>query len=804
MKTGELMQGQSEKQSRVEAFGRRHRTGLVTVLFTDMVGSTALKHQLGDHAAADLFDQHHAIIRDTLRQFAEGEEIETAGDSFFLIFATPSDAVEFALTAQARLRTLSNERGADATDRIGIHLGEVVLGSTSEGNKPRNLFGIQIDTCARVMSLAKGGQVLMTRSVFDSARQSIKGLKVEGRPQLEWVNHGPYLLKGLQEPVEICEVREASQQKAQAPANCEKAHRLAKPVEDAATAGRTVMGEAVANKRSTGTAAANLDLARMRHELRTPINHILGYCEMLLEEKQLPEEHTEDLRRIHAGGKELQALITHHFDSQQFYKERDLHDLYHHLRTPVNHIIGYAELLIEQAEDNGWKEPIPDLRKIRDAADSWLALMEAYLVEPVSAPEEGGELSAGLALNIGFTFKVPEPKSVNDAFRDEGAILVVDDDESSREMLARRLRRCGYTVSAAANGILALSLARRQKFDVMLLDMIMPGLDGFQVLAKLKADPVLRELSVIMLSALDEENGIARCIEMGAEDYLAKPFNPVFLRARLGACLEKKRLRDKERKTYEALVKSQRQLAAELAEASTYVRSMLPAPLTGRVETRWHFQPSAQLGGDAFGYHWLDEERLAIYLVDVCGHGVGAALLSVSALDAIRGQTLPNIDFGQPSEVVVALNKAFQMDRHNHLFFSIWYGVVNVRERFMQYTSGGHPPALLLGPATDMSEPIELRTDALPVGCFERVEFPTGTQSISNGARLLVFSDGVFEILRPDGRTGTLKDFLEEFRSPEIRNLSPAARFHRAMAATGSGILEDDFSLLELRFNLTA
>ncbi|HEV2394455.1 MAG TPA: response regulator [Verrucomicrobiae bacterium] len=296
----------------------------------------------------------------------------------------------------------------------------------------------------------------------------------------------------------------------------------------------------------------------MRHELRTPINHILGYCELLLEEAQLSEQALEDLRRIHAGGRELQILIARYFDEEQFLQHRDLHQLYHELRTPVNHIIGYTDLLIEQTEDAAIQAAVADLKKIRDAASDWLSLMEAYLIEPVlaAAPDTlqpAGSRGQPLSLNLGFSFKVPEPKTGRPLFKDEGAILVVDDDESSREMLARRLRRSGYTVSAIGNGVQALALARRQQFDLILLDMVMPGLDGFQVLAKFKSDLALRDIPILMLSALDDENGVARSIEMGAEDYLAKPFSPVFLRARIGACLEKRRLRDKEKATHQGL-----------------------------------------------------------------------------------------------------------------------------------------------------------------------------------------------------------------------------------------------------------
>jgi class 3 adenylate cyclase len=230
---------------RVEDFRRKHRTGLVTLLFTDMVGSTALKQQLGDRAAAELFRKHHELLRATLGRFPQAEEIETAGDSFMLIFATPSDAAQFALLAHQQVRGLSLESEVNVLDRIGIHLGEVVVGHDLESRKPRDLFGIQIDTCARVMSLAGAGQVLMTRSVFDSARQVLKGEDIPGVGPLEWLNHGPYALKGLDEPVEICEVREAGQAAQGPPPNSEKAQRKVSADEEPVLGWRPALGQAV-------------------------------------------------------------------------------------------------------------------------------------------------------------------------------------------------------------------------------------------------------------------------------------------------------------------------------------------------------------------------------------------------------------------------------------------------------------------------------------------------------------------------------------------------------------------------------
>ena len=208
------------------------QTGVVTLLFTDIVSSTALKQHVGDKAGAVLIQEHHALVRQLLGSCPGAEEIETAGDSFLLSFLKPSDAVKFALVLQGRLRALNQGRGMALQDRIGIHLGEVVIEKHEAGHKPKDLYGIQIDTCSRVMSLAKGGQVLMSRGVFDSARQVLKGEDIEGVGQLEWLNHGPYLLKGLDEPVEICEVREARKEAAGPPTSSEKAQRKVSPDEE--------------------------------------------------------------------------------------------------------------------------------------------------------------------------------------------------------------------------------------------------------------------------------------------------------------------------------------------------------------------------------------------------------------------------------------------------------------------------------------------------------------------------------------------------------------------------------------------
>jgi WD40 repeat protein/serine/threonine protein kinase/class 3 adenylate cyclase len=238
--------GASAGQVQVEAFGRRHRTGLVTLVFTDMVGSTALKQQLGDHAGAQLIEQHHALVRATLKEFSDGEELSTAGDSFFLVFATPSAGVKFSLVLQQQSRDLSRQAPVAVQDRIGLHLGEVLI-QEAGGQRPKDLIGLNVDLGARVMGLAQAGQILMTRSVFDSARQSLKGEEIKGAGELTWLNHGRFELKGIEEPVEICEVRTTDSPTSSPPTSSEKARRVEAAEGEAVLGWRPAVGQAVPN-----------------------------------------------------------------------------------------------------------------------------------------------------------------------------------------------------------------------------------------------------------------------------------------------------------------------------------------------------------------------------------------------------------------------------------------------------------------------------------------------------------------------------------------------------------------------------
>ena len=380
-------------------------------------------------------------------------------------------------------------------------------------------------------------------------------------------------------------------------------------------------------------------------------------------------------------------------------------------------------------------------------------------------------------------------------------ILVVDDNEGNRDLLVRLLERRGYVAITAEDGRQALELLGKHNVDLVLLDVMMPEMDGYEVLERMKAHERWRHVPVVMISALTELESVVRCIKMGAEDYLPKPFNSVLLRARIGACLEKKQLRDKEQQYLKALEESQAHLKAELGEAADYVRSLIPEPLEGEIAAHWIFVPSTDLGGDLLGYHWLDGDHLALFLLDVAGHGVGAALLSVSVGNALRTLTLPNVDFGDPSAVLRGLNDAFPMEEHNYKYFTAWYGVYKKSTRELTFANGGHPPPFLLSMSGDDPPSVErLESTGLVIGGFPDVSFGVESLQIAPGSQLYVFSDGAYEVMRPDGTEMGLGE-LERIITDEAGSEAQLDNIlRRIREVRGQDSFDDDLTLLRVRF----
>jgi class 3 adenylate cyclase len=288
-------------------------------------------------------------------------------------------------------------------------------------------------------------------------------------------------------------------------------------------------------------------LAHLRQEFTAPAAAILGYVEILIEDatRLSLDAFLPDLERIQLAGVALQDLLQTVL--AQTGEVIDPRKLRHDLRTPMNAIKGYGEMLIEDVANAGRETLVADLSRLLTAVQGMLARIDA-LVDFTGQPTDSAAAARPVDHSgVSGTLRVIRAAGL-DAGRstERGRILVVDDNAANRDLLGRRLVRAGHDVTEVEGGAAAFDLLERETFDLVLLDLIMPDITGYEVLCRLKAQPATKDIPVIMISALDDLDSIVRCIEAGAVDYLPKPFDPTLLHARIGSTLEIKHLRDRE------------------------------------------------------------------------------------------------------------------------------------------------------------------------------------------------------------------------------------------------------------------
>ena len=311
--------------------------------------------------------------------------------------------------------------------------------------------------------------------------------------------------------------------------------------------------------------------AYLRQELSAPATAIMGYAEMLMNDAVRSGRAAliDDLRRILDASRSLYGLILSLLDRAAIPRTDGISDqsefrrmLRHALRTPLNAIKGYGEMLREDVADASAEAFAADLDKLLGEATLLLDRIDGlvtYSGADASAFDEVARSSTSIAapaMMVESLLKAVCPVPANEgelAAVRPSRILVVDDNASNRDLLSRRLQRHRHTILQAEDGATALALVEKEALDLILLDLMMPGINGYDVLKLLKRDPRFRDIPVIMISALSELDSIVRCIEAGADDYLAKPFDPTLLRARVGSSLEKKHMRDREREMMKAL-----------------------------------------------------------------------------------------------------------------------------------------------------------------------------------------------------------------------------------------------------------
>lgn len=325
-----------------------------------------------------------------------------------------------------------------------------------------------------------------------------------------------------------------------------------------------------------------------------------------------------------------------------------------------------------------------------------------------------------------------------------GSLLVVDDNEMNRDMLSRRLERQGHRVSLAENGRQALTMIKTQSFDLVLLDIMMPEMNGYEVLEHLKADHTLRHIPVIVITAVDEIESIAKCIELGAEDYLPKPFNPVLLKARIGASLEKKWLRDQQEAYTRQLDRENRRKTEELEQARQIQLAMLPTapPVLPHLEIAALQRTASEVGGDYYDFFPQPDGRLFVAIGDATGHGVGSGLMVAMTKASLLATTaaplttlmskintiLAQVDFGKQLNMALMLLEISCAQNDG----------VTVR------ASGGGIPPLYLIRTTGVVE--EVLISGLPLGITPEAVYTLTEFSLNSGDAMLLMSDGLPEI----------------------------------------------------------
>ena len=401
-------------------------------------------------------------------------------------------------------------------------------------------------------------------------------------------------------------------------------------------------------------------------------------------------------------------------------------------------------------------------------------------------------------------------------------ILVIDDDPIVLESLKRLLQKRGYRVATATDAVSGVQKSVRLVPSVIICDWLLPGdIDGLDICRRTKQDPQLSTTAFLMMTSHSDIANRVDAIEAGADDLLIKPVDTAELAARVKSGMRLHQLT-------QDLKAQTRRLEAELAEASSYVSSLLPKDTprdaTNCVSISSCFISSQALGGDCFDHYWLDPDYLVMYLLDVSGHGLGAALLSTSVLNVLRSQSLPGVNFYRPETVLRGLNEAFQMSDQNDKYFTIWYGVYNRITRQLVYASAGHPPAVLLSPpsaiqtnqttpppsglmTSDLGRLMQLRTPGMPIGMMPNSQYQWERCTVADSSRLYVFSDGVYEVEPAGDRQNAetqlgLDGFISLISTLGTQQQLNLENLVDHVSRFSGNHFADDISLLEINFRL--
>ena len=386
---------------------------------------------------------------------------------------------------------------------------------------------------------------------------------------------------------------------------------------------------------------------------------------------------------------------------------------------------------------------------------------------------------------------------------DGPALLVVDDNEDNRYTLTRRLTREGYSnLTTATNGREALDLLQAKSFDLVLLDIMMPDMNGYEVLERMKADAELRNIPVIMISALSEIDSVIRCIELGAEDYLSKPFNPTLLRARVGASLEKKRLRD-------AVRASLARLEREMDAARKLQLGMLPLVFPActpeqPLEIHALMEPAREVGGDLYDFFHASEHLFCFLVGDVSGKGAAAAMFMARTRSLVRMAVQlwrkTSGDQITPVRIIEAVNQELCQNNRDRMFVTLFLGVLDTKTGLLTYVNAGHLAPCVLHASGSIESVNE--KPAMPLAVRAGTAYQERTVSLLPGDTVFVFSDGVTEAMNAADEFYGNERLQADLRAASALAPEEIVRAIKAKVHgfTGEAPQSDDVTMLALRW----
>ena len=399
-------------------------------------------------------------------------------------------------------------------------------------------------------------------------------------------------------------------------------------------------------------------------------------------------------------------------------------------------------------------------------------------------------------------------------------MLIADDDRSTRTLVEQCLTGWGYDVVSAGDGAEALELFAAEEFSLVISDWMMPGIDGLELVRRIRALERPWYVYIVLLTAKSRKEDIVRGMEAGADEFLIKPFDLNELRARLRAAERILRLEqdltDRNRQleaVNDEISKTNRRMKLDLEAGARVQQALLPArsPVIEGFRFAWRVAPCEELAGDILNVFPLDEDHVGVYVLDVSGHGVSAALLSVtvsrqlsappepSSMLARSGPGSSGLSLTPPAEVATELNRRFPWDPQTRQFFTLVYGILNARTGEFRFVTAGHPGPIV---TTTSGDPVTYDHSSFPIGMIPSADYHEQRLVLKPGDRLFLYTDGFPDAYNPAHEffsVGRLMESLDAAREVALEE-GVASVFDRLQRWSEPERLSDDVSLLAIEF----